>query len=141
MFDPVFESLRIATESTIGMQQEMYKKWVSAWPGFSPYRVAGAGDVGGFQKKWVEIVDELIKKQGASMETAFNAGLHNIKDAFRVAETKDLGDMREKTFELWKQTFECLRQANEAQIVNFGTAVSNWSELMMKAVPANFAAN
>jgi hypothetical protein len=141
MFDPVFESLRIATESTIGMQQELFKKWISAWPGFSPYRAAGTGDVVGFQKKWAEIVDELIKKQGESMEKAFNGGLRNIQDAFRVAETKDVGEMREKTVELWKKTFECLRQANEAQIANFGTAVSKWTELMMKAAPTNFTAN
>jgi hypothetical protein len=58
-----------------------------------------------------------------------------------VAETKDVGEMREKIVALWKKTFEYLRQANEAQFANFGTAVTRWTELMMKAAPATIAGN
>ena len=33
MFEQVFENLRTATESSIQMQSELFKKWMATWPG------------------------------------------------------------------------------------------------------------
>ena len=116
MFDQVFDNLRKATEASVQLQQDLFKRWISLWPGV-PASPAPAGEqVLQFQRKWGEIVGELVGKQRESLEAQFSAGLRNIEEAFRVAEAKDPEELRNKTVELWKKIFDSLRQASEAQL-------------------------
>jgi hypothetical protein len=133
MFDQVFESLQKATESSIALQQEMFRKWIGLWPGI-PGSAFPLGDLQKFQKKWVEVVGELVKKQNQSLETQFKAGLQTIEDAFRLTEVKDPEELRARTMELWQKTFDTLRQVSEAQMRDFQTAVSKWADLVTKGV-------
>jgi hypothetical protein len=135
MFEPVFENLRKATEASIHMQQEMFKKWVSLWPGVpgTPTMPAvGTEPFIKFQKKWTEFVGDMIKKQRETLEAQFSAGLRNIEEAFRLADAKDPEELRAKTTELWQKSFECLRQLYDAQVRDFQAAVAKWTELVMK---------
>lgn len=132
MFEEVFENLRKATDSTIQVQQELFKKWASLWPGVPMAPTAWSEPVQKIQKKWAEIVNELVKKQREALETQFSAGLRNIEEAFHLAEVKNPEELRSKTVELWRKSFECLRQTYEAQIRDFQTAVTKWAELMTK---------
>jgi hypothetical protein len=132
MFDEVFENLRKATDSTIQAQQELFKKWVSLWPGVPTSPAAWGEPVHKLQKKWAEIVGELVKKQREALEAQFSAGLRNIEEAFHLAEAKDPEELRAKTVELWQKTFDCLRQSYEAQVRDFQAAVTKWTELMTK---------
>ena len=116
MFAPVFDSLKKVTETTLKMQQEMYEKWVSLWPGVKPAQAAFAEPAQKFQKKWAEFYEETLKKQRDTLEAQFKAGLKNIEDAFRLAEAKDSEELRARTSELWQKVFETLRQSYEAQL-------------------------
>lgn len=132
MFNPLFDNLRKATETTIQMQQEMFKKWVALWPGMacpSP----GPEQFQQFQKRWAETVNELLKQQRESTEALFKAGLENIEKAFKLGEVKSAEELRGKTVELWQQCFDSLRQAYEAQVRDFQTAMIRWAELMTKS--------
>jgi hypothetical protein len=131
MFDQAFESLRKATESSIALQQEMFRKWMDLWPGI-PVSTFPFTELQKFQKKWVEVVSELVKKQNETLEAKFKAGLQNIEEAFRLAEIKDPEVLRTKTVELWQKTFDYLRQASETQLRDFQHAVSKWAELTTK---------
>jgi len=131
MFDQVFDSLRKVSDSVITTQQDMFKKWISLWPG------AGAkppvpGDVVKFQKQWVEVAGELLKKQRESLEAQFSTGLQNIEEAFHLPDAKNAEELRAKTIELWRKTFDCLKQTSEAQSRDFQAAVAKWTDLMMK---------
>lgn len=132
MFDPMLENLRKASEMTIQMQQEMFKKWAGLWP--NPV-VAPSGfydQAQKAQKKWAEVVEETLKKQREAMETQFNAGMKNLELAFSLGEVKDMEQLRTKTMELWQKTFESLRQTFEAQVRNYQSAMSKWHELMTR---------
>ena len=131
MFDKVFESLHKAADSALGMQQELFKKWLGLWPGMAT-APAGFGEPMKFQKKWVEVVGDMIKTERESLEAQFSTGLRNIEEAFRLAEAKDPQELRAKTVELWRKTFECLRQTYETQLRDFQAAVTKWTELVMK---------
>src|SRR5262249_54300419 len=113
MFDPVFESLRKATETTVQMQQEMFKKFASLWPGVPGSQPAWTEQMQKFQKKWNEVFEETLKKQRDALETQFRAGLRNIEEAFRLAEAKDFEELRTKTLELWQKTFDALKKTYE----------------------------
>jgi hypothetical protein len=132
MFDQVFESLRKATEASIQVQQDLFKKWVSMFPGMPGVPAAGAESFIKFPKKWAEFVGDVVKKQRETLEAQFSAGLRNIEEAFRPAEAKNPEELRAKTIELWQKSFECIRQMYEAQIRDFQDAAAKWTELVMK---------
>jgi len=136
MFEQAFENLRRATESTIQAQQEMFRKWASLWPGVSPYTPAWGEQVQKFQKKWSEAVAELLKKRHESLEAQFNAGLKNIEETFHLADAKDPEELRAKTLELWRKSFDYIRTTSEAQLKDFQAAVEKWTELVTKNAAA-----
>ena len=140
MFEPVFENLRQATEATIQMQQDLFRKWVSFWPGvpgIPTIPAVGAEPFIKFQKKWTEFVGEIVKKQRETLEAQFSAGLKNIEEAFRLGEIKDPEEVRAKTIELWQKSFECVRKLFEAQLRDFQAAMAKWTELMTKEAVAH----
>ena len=140
MFDTAFESMRKATESTFQIQQEAFKQLAGAWPGFPPSQPAPIEQVLRFQRKWAEVMCDLVKKQSESFEAQFKAGLANIEEAFRLGTVKDPEELRARTMELWQKTFDCLRRSYEAQQRDFQTAATRWTELMMKAAAGCWAA-
>jgi len=131
MFDQVFEAMRKATDSAIVMQQELFNKWIGLWPGV-PISPVAAGEAPKFQKKWVETIGELIKKQREILETQFSTGLQSIEEAFHLAEAKDPEELRAKTVALWQKIFDCLRQTYESQMRDFQIAVAKWAEVLTK---------
>jgi hypothetical protein len=131
MFDPIFDNLRKATELTIQMQQEALKKWTALWP--KPPTMAGWSEQAQkLQKKWVEIVEETLKRQRDVLETQYSAGLKNIENVFTLAEAKDYEELRSKTVELWQKSFDNLRHTFEAQLRGYQSAMSKCWELMTK---------
>ena len=132
MFDQVFDTLRKATEANIQLQQEMVKKWIGLWPGV-PSVPAWPDQMQQFQKKWAETVSELLKKQRESTEALFKAGVENLEKAFQLGEVKTPEELRTKALELWQKCFESLRQVWEAQMRDFQTVMTRFTELMAKA--------
>lgn len=132
MFEQVFDNLRTATETSMRLQQEAFKKWVTLWPGM-PAPGNGAGEkIARFQKEWAEFVTGLIKKQRETLEAQFSAGMKTIEEAFKLGEVKAPEEMRAKTVELWQKSFDCMRQLYEAQIRDFQEAMVKWTELIVK---------
>jgi hypothetical protein len=129
MFEQVFESLRTATEANLRMQQELFQKWASLFPGVPP---AGGEPFPQLQQQWGEFVAGLVKKQCETLEAQFQAGRKHLEEAIHLAEVKDPEELRAKTMELWQKTFEYMRQAYEAQMRDFQAAVVQWTELMRK---------
>jgi len=132
MFEQVIENLNLVRDSSIKLQQELFKKWVGAWasPWVGPN---GGGDkVQQAQKKWHAFTADLVKKEREKLEAQFSAGLKNIEEAFHLAEVKEPEELRTKTIELWQRSIECMRQMYEAQMRDFQAAVTKWTELVLK---------
>ena len=130
MFEPVFESLRKATDATVQMQQELFSKWTTMFPALP--MVPAAYEPLKFQKRCVEVAAELTQKQRESLEAQFNTGVKTIAEAFRLCEAKDPEELRTRTVELWQKSFDSLRQIYDAQAKDFQTAVVKWGELVTK---------
>jgi hypothetical protein len=131
MFEQVFDNLRTATESGMKMQQELFKKWVGAWPGVGT-PPGGGEKIVKAQKQWTEFIADLIRKQRETLEAQFSAGLKSIEEAFRLAEAQKPEELRERTIELWQKSIDTMRQTYEAQMRDFQAAVTKWTELVMK---------
>jgi hypothetical protein len=136
MFDQAFESLRKATEVGVQVQQEVFKKWLSLWPGVpagAPLWGEQAQRVQQVQQKWAEIVSDLLKCQREGIEASFKTGLANIEKAFQLGEVKTVEEMRARTVELWQKCFAGLRQAYEVPLREFQVAMEKWLQLMTPA--------
>jgi hypothetical protein len=127
MFNQVVDNFRQATEGTVQLQQEIFKKWLNLWPGTSSGAPSWPDQARDFQKKWVETVGDLLKKQREVTETHFKAGIENIEKAFQVAEAKTPGEIRAKSIELWQQCFDNLRKVYEAQLRGVEVVMEKWS--------------
>jgi hypothetical protein len=131
MFEAAFENMRKATDSAFQTRQEVFNRWVGLWPVVPPFP-AGLGVVQKYQKKWAEVVGELLTKQLASAEAQFSEGLRAVEELFHLAEVEDSEELRTRIVELWRNSYDSLRQTYEARLGDFLTAVAKGTELMTK---------
>jgi len=146
MFDQVLDNFRKATESTIQLQQEMFRQWSRQWaqtPGVSEKATATFADPGAwaeqfdeFQKYWAKSVTELLKKHKATLDAQYESGVRTIADAFRVADAKDPAQYRRLTEELWRHSFDCLKTVVEDQMREFQTMSETFSAAASKGFGA-----
>ncbi len=135
MFEQVFDNFRKATETTLQAQQDLFRQWMSQWPMFptTATQQAPSGvseQVRSFQKQWTDSVTALMTKHCESLDAQYRAGIKTIEDALRTAEAKSPEEFRKLTEELWRKSFEVLRQTIENQIRDFQVAIEKWSELV-----------
>jgi len=133
MLDQVFDHYRKASESTIQMQQDLFKKWMNQWPApESASDTAWAEQAQSYQKRWVEGVTEAMNKHREQLDAQYKAGINAIEEAFRVTEAKTPEDYRRMTEDLWRKSFETLKSSAETQARDFQGMVEKWFELMPK---------
>jgi hypothetical protein len=130
MFEPSFETLRKATEATIQIQQDAFRKWVSLWPGMPPVQPALGEQVQKAERQWTEFGNELVKQQREVLEAQYQAGLKAIEEAYKLAQVKSPEELRSVAIELWKKSFDSLRQVFEAQTKALQVAWAKWAELV-----------
>jgi hypothetical protein len=131
MFELVYENLRAATDASIRLQQEIFRKWAGLWPA-TPAPGGNGEQLLGFHKRWAAFLAEQAAKARETLEAQFSAGLKNIEEAFRLAEAKGPEELHARTVELWQKSFDCLRKTYEAQVRDFQAAVAKWTELMTR---------
>jgi hypothetical protein len=140
MIDQVFDSFRKASESTMQMQQELFKQWTNQWttaapsvPGVPAAPAAWTEQAHTFQKRWLETLTDTLNKHRETLDSQYRAGIRAIEESFRVNEAKSPEDFRRITEELWRRGFETLKSSTEAQIRDFQAAAQKWGELVAKA--------
>jgi len=139
MFVSVLENMGKITGATAQMQTELFKKWFSLWPGvpgFPGYPTGWTEQFQKVQKKWVEAVSEILRRQRETVEAQFKAGQANIEKASQMGEARTPEELRARTIELWQKCFEAVRQASEAQVRDFTAAIEKWFELMTMPLPS-----
>jgi hypothetical protein len=133
MFNQVCENFRQATETTVRLQQEMFKTWINLWPGAPVASESWVDQMHQFQKKSAETYGEILKRQRDMVAANYKAGLKNIEKAFQIGEAKTPEELRAKSIELWQNCFEDLGKACEAQLRGFEAVIEKWGEIATKA--------
>ncbi len=141
MFDQVFDNFRKASEMTLQAQQDLFHQWMSQWPRF-PLEITTPGNkvsvneqARSFQKQWTDTATALMTKHCEALDAQYRAGIRTIEAALRTTEAKSPEEFRRLTEELWRKSFEVLKQTIENQIRDFQIAVEKWSELMTQQSP------
>jgi hypothetical protein len=129
IFDQVFDAFRKAGESTLRLQQEMFRQWAEGWGGAGkpPAWPEQAQKV---QKEWAQAVADITRRYQESWEAQYKAGLQHLQEAFKVPGSADPEELRKITEELWRRTFDYLRELGQAQVRDFQAAVEKWFQLM-----------
>lgn len=142
MFHQVFDNFRKATETTLQAQQDLFRQWMSQWP-MLPANPPAPGNGGGgggaipeqvrsLQKQWTDSVTALMTRHCESLDAQYRAGIKTIEDALRTAEARSPEEFRRLTEELWRKSFEVLKQTIENQIRDFQAAIEKWTELTIQ---------
>jgi exonuclease VII large subunit len=130
MFDQVFSNLQKATESSVKMQQEMFQKWVEAFPTASSQVPTATDAMSQWRHKWESLVAESLKRQKEMVDRNYEAGIKALEDIFSMEEAKSPQEYQQKVTELYRKSFESLRQLSESQMAEFRSATEKFSELM-----------
>jgi len=132
MLDQMFDTVRKATDATLQMQKEMFTRWTSFWPTFTPNSNNWAEEAQKYQKKWTDAVTDLTRKQRESLEEQFKIGMQNIEGTFQLGQAKDIEELRRKSIELWQTSFENLRRIYETQVSDFQSVMTTWTQAVSR---------
>src|SRR5436305_979327 len=124
MDNPIIDSFRKVSESSLQMQQEMLKQWTERWAGSASQPQNAASEASqNVQKRWLSLGIELLNKHRASLDSTYAAGIQLIEQSFGAAGARSPEEHRRMTEELWRKLFETYRSQAEAQF----EALKDWS--------------
>lgn len=120
MLDQLFDTFRKTSESTLHMQQDMFKYLTQQLTGAS----GAAGNTGEASKNYQKQVLDLLNKQREAVDSAFKAGIQLIEQSFRAAEAKSPDDYKRTMEDLWRTLIDTFKTQTETQVREF----QKWSE-------------
>jgi hypothetical protein len=133
LFEEAFENLRKAAESSIEVQQNLFRQWSSKWPGFPQPQASWVDKAQKFQKDWAKTVKELLAKHREILDEQYEAALRSLDEAFRLAQSADPQEFASRCEALCRKSLEALRDVGEMQVKETQEALNKWMDLATKS--------
>lgn len=134
MFEQLFETFRKASESTLQMQQDMFRYWSQQWTAAPPNMAGMSADWGrNLQKRWLELAVETMNKHREALDSTYRSGIQLIEQTFRVTDARSPDDYRRMTEELWRKLFDAFKNQSESQFREFQNLAERSFEMARKA--------
>lgn len=125
MLDQMMDGFRKATESSLQIQQEVFKQWTQQWMSAQPNMNGASADwTKTMQKRWIDLTIEMLNKHRASIDAMYTSGIQAIEQSFRITEAKSSDEYRRIVDDLWHKLFDTLKGQLETQFRD----VQRWSE-------------
>lgn len=125
MFDQMMDGFRKATESSLQVQQEVFKQWTQQWLSAQPNANGASAEwTRTVHKRWVDLTIEMMNKHRASIDAMYATGIQAIEQSFHITDAKSSEDYRRIVDELWRKLFDTLK----GQLENQFRDVQRWSE-------------
>jgi hypothetical protein len=134
MFDQLIDGVRKASESSLQMQQEMFKHWTRLFSG--PGADAGVRGVDwgrGSQKRWLELGVEMLNRHREAVDAIYKSGIQIIEQTFQVSEAKSAEEYRRMVEDLWRKLFDLQKEQSESQFRDFQTFYEKSAALVQDA--------
>jgi hypothetical protein len=133
MFDQLIDGVRKASESSLQMQQELFKNWTRLFT--APAQEAGAqADWGrGSQKRWLELGVEMLNRHREAIDNIYKSGIQIIEQTFHVSEARSADDYRRMVEDLWRKLFDLQKSQSESQFRDFQTFYEKSAALVQDA--------
>jgi hypothetical protein len=120
MFDQLVDGVRKASESSLHLQQEMFRNWTRMFLSAPPGAASPAGEADrAAQKRWMELGLEVLDKHRAAIDTTYRAGIQLIEQTFQLADAKSGDDYRKVVEQLWHRLFDLQKEQAESQFRDF----------------------
>jgi len=133
MFDQLIDGVRKASESSLQMQQEMFKQWTRLVPG-TPGDAGAQGEWGRVsQKRWVDLAVEILNRHRETLDATYKPGIQIIEQTFQVAEAKTADEYRRMVEEIWRKLFDLQKSQSESQFRDFQTFYEKSAALVQDA--------
>lgn len=134
MFDQLFETFRKASETSLQMQQDMFKNWTQQWIATRPQASGLATEWGqAFQKRFMALAIDILNKHRETLDSNYRTGIQVIEQAFHTAEAKSAEDYRRMIEDLWRKLFEAFKEQSETNFRDFRTLTEKSFETMTNA--------
>ncbi len=133
MFDQLIDGVRKASESSLQMQQEMFKNWTKLFSGQAGATGAPAEWGGASQKRWAELCVEMLNRHREALDSTYKSGIQIIEEAFHVTEAKSPDDSRRMVEDLWRKLFDLQKSQSESQFRDFQTFYEKSAALVQDA--------
>jgi len=138
MFEQIFDEYRKAVDSSLKMQQEMYRQWMNGWPvkppDVTPVMDRGAvkEQIRSYQKKWSHTLAETMEEQRESLNEQYKSGIETIESAFRTTEAKTPEEFWRLTQEFWRKSIDSYKTAFQAQSKYVQDLAQMWQDMMTR---------
>ncbi len=137
MFDQILELSRKAAESSMQMQQVMFKQLTQSWAGTSPGGEGISADWGGtMQKRLSELTIEALNKHRESLDATYRAGIKMIEEAAHVCEAKSAEDCVHAVEKVYRSSFDAIKGQAETQLRELQTFAEKSFEVARKKTDA-----
>ena len=135
MFDQLIDGVRKASESSLQMQQEMFKNWTRMFSGAAPRRGRRAGGLGPRRRRNAgsSSAIEMLNRHRESLDTMYKSGIQIIEQTFQVTEAKSPDDYRRMVEDLWRKLFDLQKDQSESQFRDFQTFYEKSAALVQDA--------
>jgi hypothetical protein len=138
MFEQIFDEYRKAVESSLKMQQDMYRQWMNGWPVKFPD--GGNGVTGGelreqivsYQRKWNGTLSEALERHREALNAQYKKGIEAIQAAFQTTEAKTPEQYWRLTQEFWRKSIDSYKSAYEAQSKYLQALAEMWLEMVTR---------
>jgi hypothetical protein len=132
VFEELFDNLRKAADANIQMQQELFRQWGAKWPGLPTTDNAWLERLQKFQKDWSKTLTELMNKHRKMLDDEYRVAIDGVKEAFRVAESADPQEYRERCEGLCRKSVEIMREVGELQMKESQEALNRLVAVLVK---------
>jgi hypothetical protein len=131
--DQMLETFQRASESSLQIQQDMFKQWTQQWSA-TPLNAAhfSADWMQKLQKRCMEMATESLSWQRQSLDSMYKSITDLLEQTFRLVECKTPEDYRHATEELRRKTFETIKEHSEAQLRELQKSAEKWFDLLPK---------
>ena len=133
VFEEVFENFQKAAQTNFEMQQELFRKWATGWPGVPQPQNAWLEKAKQFQKEWAKTVKEVLNKHRDVFDEQYQLVVDSLDDAFRVAQSSDPQEYAKRCEALCRKTLEVWRETSELHSKELQAALNKWLELATRA--------
>lgn len=134
MLDQLFELSRKATESTLQMQQAMFKQLTQNLSNTSPAAFGISADWSGtVKKRAVDLTLEALNKQREALDAIYQSRIEMVEQLSRVSEAKSAEEAVHATEEVWRKAFEGFKGQLDSQFREFQTWLAKSFEVARKS--------
>ena len=131
MLDQIFELSRKAAESSLQMQQAMFKHLTQD---SSPMAAGLSADWGGsMRKRWLEFSLDALNKHRESVDATYRAAIQALEKALRATDAKNTEDAARAMEDVWRGLFDTFKGQSEARLTELQSWAERLAEMARKA--------